>query len=185
MQNKRTQEAVLGPMPGYRVRRDIISSDDFTEWRWSSERTGLLVVGGGLFLLSSVVVPAGAAAAAASSLLSACTMSRMVLISWDLTLAKPPHSIAVNMSRTSARRTLSQSTLPFPVPDCKVPNLRTKPENAAEEFLLVVAALRRVRIKASRIEGTSPQPETLREGIGGVEGADCSPWKQERRLLTV
>lgn len=171
MQNKRTQEAVLGPMPGYRVRRDIISSEDFTEWRWSRERMGLSVMGKGLFLLSSVVVPA----AAASSLLSACTISRMVLISWDLTLAKPPHSIAVNMSRTSARRTLSQSTLPFPVPDCKVPNLRTRPENAADEFLLVVAALRRVRIKASRIEGTSPQPETLREGIGGVEGADCSP----------
>lgn len=144
----------------------------------------VVVVGGrGLLLLS--LSPVVVRAAAAASLFSAYTISRMVLISWDLTLAKPPHSMAVNMSRTSARRTLSQSTLPFPVPDCRMPNLRTRPENAAEEFLLVVAALRRVRIKASRIEGTSPQPETLREGIGGVEGADCSPWKEERRSLTV
>lgn len=140
---------------------------------------GLFLVEGRGLLFSSLAVRAAAAS------FSACTISRMVLISWDLTLAKPPHSMAVNMSRTSARRTLSQSTLPFPVPDCRMPNLWTRPENAAEEFLLVVAALRRVRIKASRIEGTSPQPETLREGVGGAEEADCSPWKEERRLFAV
>src|SRR6188768_1041732 len=91
------------------------------------------------------------------------------------TLASPPCLIASITSSTGARRTLFQLTLPLPTPLSNTPNLLTKPWNAALEFLFVVLALRRVLIRASRMEGTSPHPDTSRDGAGIFLGAFSTP----------
>ena len=57
------------------------------------------------------------------------------------------------------------------MPSSKMPNMSTSPLNALDEFLPVVAAESRVRIIASKMDGTSPQPETVREGAGIAAGA--------------
>ena len=91
-------------------------------------------------------------------------------MSFDFLSASPPRSIARKTSFWGAMRTAFQSTLPLPTPSFSVPNRFTSPWKAVDEFLLVVFALRRVRTSASRTEGTSPQPETSRDGGGMVAG---------------
>lgn len=52
------------------------------------------------------------------------------------------------------------------------------------EFAPVVAPLKRVLIKASKMLGTSPHPDTVNEGAGMASGAFTSPCMDESSLLT-
>ena len=66
----------------------------------------------------------------------------------------------------------------------KIPNRETRLAKAREEFASEVAAERRVRIRASRTEGTSPQPETVKDGLGIVLGALTLPCTDDKRRTT-
>ena len=46
----------------------------------------------------------------------------------------------------------------------------------------MVLLLRYVRIMASRMAGTSPQPATTSEGAGMVWGGEETPWREARAL---
>lgn len=95
-----------------------------------------------------------------------------------LETARPPDLIASITSSRGASCTAFQFTLPLPRPSFARPKRFTRPWKELLEFLPVVAALRRVRIRASRMEGTWPQPATTSEGAGMVSGWP-NVWRRE------